>query len=85
MNNQFTKQEALNLFGSKVRFKETLYFEQGTVKYPIIEKGFISHVYLIENDSCGIKVTFLIDEQYHEFSKQQFERYCELMDSCSAA
>jgi len=81
MAKEFTKQEAFNLFGQTVRFKETIYFEneEPKLKFPLVEKGTVSKVYMVQEHSEGITVAMLIDEDLTELNKEGFERYCQLV------
>ncbi len=76
---QFTKQEALDLFGQTVLFKETIYFEHEDLKFPLVEQGTVSEIYLVTNHPEGIMVSMLIDEDLTELDKQAFDRYCQIV------
>lgn len=74
---QFTKQEAMKLFGQTVEITRTIYSEFDLEqKYPKIEKGTQAEVYLIENNPEGIIVNLLVDEDYEPFNKVRFESFC---------
>lgn len=79
MAEQFTKQEAFDLFGQTVIFKETIYFEYEDLKFPLVAKGTVSKVYLVQDQPEGITVAMLIDEDLTELDKQAFERHCQLV------
>jgi hypothetical protein len=79
MTNYFTKQEAINLLGQSVMFKETMYLEAEDLKFPMFEKGLLAEVNLIENQPEGITISLLIDEHLEQFDKLRFEQYCQLV------
>lgn len=79
LTDQFTKQEAIELLGRTVEFKETVYIEAAGVKYPSIKAGTQCSVYLIENKPDGIELGLLVDFDYRFFNKLGFNYYCQVM------
>ncbi len=79
MKEQFTKEEAFSLLGESVIIKNTVYFDQDGIKYPLINAGVIAPVYIIENSPEGLMIVLLIDGDYSHFDKEGFDTYCQLV------
>jgi len=79
MSEYFTKQEAINLLGQTVQFKETMYFEVEDLKFVKFEKGILAEVNVIQCQPEGLTISLLIDEDLEQFDKPGFQHFCQLL------
>jgi len=78
---QFTKEEAFDLFGKTVYFHKTITFGDETIQIPLVEEGITADIFLITNEPDGISVSVLIDGDLVELDKESFMRNCQVMKS----
>jgi len=80
MSKEFTKQDLLTLFDQTVKFKKTLYFESGKLKFPIIASGTVARVCLIEDVDGKKSITLMIDDDYQAFDRSMFDYHLEVVE-----
>jgi len=80
----FSAEEVAHLLGKAVCFKKPFYYQYLGVdmKRLLCDVGGIQSVYLATNTIEGITISFFIDGDIEEMTKDEFEFYCEVV-SCS--
>ena len=86
MSNQFTREEAVSLFGKTVECVKTRVSDWSTDEIDIIsdlfKKGERAEVDCITNnhEENEILISLLVDNDWLEFDKEQFQKHCVLVN-----
>jgi len=84
MSNQFTIEEATSLFGKTIECVKTRVWsapefdDKTDITFDLLKKGDEAKVDCIANShgADGILISLLIDEDWLEFNKEQFQEHC---------
>lgn len=82
MGAEFTKKELTTLFNQTVKFKKTLYFEAGNLKFPVVAAGTVARICLIEDIDNKKTITLMIDDAYQAFDRSMFDYHLEVVEPC---
>jgi len=82
MEQQFTKEEAFNLLGETIQFKEDLYSEYPEIdmKFISIASGTVADVFSIEVHDGDFYLGLYVDVNFELMDKEKFYQYCQLVN-----
>jgi hypothetical protein len=69
----------MDLLGSIVMFKKTLYMKGLGTKFPQVKKGAIANILMVSSEPEGLELIVNIDGDLHHFDHQGFYTYCKVL------